>query len=266
MSFKKTIIVSVFFHFFFFTAALLLSANHLGGSSRTHNERVFFVKLTEDASKSDNEQSVNPGITPPRRVVPAVVKTKIVKPEKSPQVKTEYKPVRDTRKKVVSVEVNPKSENNHNINTHELNAKEQTADNVLLASYESGEDGVVNAAYDSFSSGDGMAPGGKGKGIPPQGIIEIIRNSIERAKTYPVLARKRGIEGTVYISFRINPQGKARDIKILKSSGYRILDRTTLDIVKKAAPFPYVNGPVEVPVVFRLKNYSKRMLLQKYEK
>ncbi|MEF9438180.1 MAG: energy transducer TonB [Candidatus Mariimomonas ferrooxydans] len=84
------------------------------------------------------------------------------------------------------------------------------------------------------------------------GIIEIIKNSIERAKTYPLPAKKRGIQGTVYVSFRISPQGEPQYLKILKSSGSSILDTATLDIVKKAAPFPYVDIPVEVPVVFRL--------------
>ena len=93
---------------------------------------------------------------------------------------------------------------------------------------------------------------GEGRLAEGAGIIEIIRNSIEKAKIYPILARKRGIEGTVYISFRVNSEGKPNDIKILNSSGSHILDNATLDIVKKAAPFPHIDSFVEVPVVFRL--------------
>jgi len=57
----------------------------------------------------------------------------------------------------------------------------------------------------------------------------------ERTKAYPLLARKRGIEGTVYVSFRIAPDGKPEGITIRKSSGFGILDTATLDVIKKAA-------------------------------
>lgn len=269
MSFKKTVIVSVFFHFCFFTAALLLSANLLGGSSRTHNERVFFVKLTEGKGQSI-KQYMNPRTTQ-RRVVQAVLKTKILKPKKSLQVKkTENYPVsvgtnssRDAREGTVSVDEEGLTQLSDQ-DSNNLIAQDQNIGNELTEDHEDGEDEVanitsgletaVNVPHGSFFSGDEAVLKSKGSGVFPQGIIEIIRNSIENVKTYPVLARKRGLEGTVYISFRISPQGKAHDIKVLKSSGYRILDKTTLDIVKKAAPYPHVNGPIEVPVVFKLKN------------
>lgn len=42
--------------------------------------------------------------------------------------------------------------------------------------------------------------------------------------------------------------------KIRKGSGSSILDTATLDIVKKAAPFPHIDSLIMVPVVYRLRN------------
>jgi len=84
-------------------------------------------------------------------------------------------------------------------------------------------------------------------------IIDLIGSAIERVKTYPALARKRGIEGTVQVSFRITLTGEPEEIRIMKSSGFRILDRATLRVVKKAAPYPHLDRRVEVPVAYKLR-------------
>lgn len=85
---------------------------------------------------------------------------------------------------------------------------------------------------------------------------QLIRAAISRAKIYPLLARKRKIEGTVVAGFSINDQGYPGDLKIKRSSGYEILDAAALKIVTKAAPFPKVNGEVIVPITFKLTESS----------
>jgi len=80
----------------------------------------------------------------------------------------------------------------------------------------------------------------------------LITAAIEKAKTYPFLARKKKIEGTVIASFRINAKGYPQDINIRKSSGFEILDSAAKKIVTKAAPFPHVVEPVEIPITFRI--------------
>ena len=47
-----------------------------------------------------------------------------------------------------------------------------------------------------------------------------------------------------------NPYG----ITVLKSSGFSILDKATVKVVKKAAPFPLIANRIELPVVYRLSN------------
>ena len=80
----------------------------------------------------------------------------------------------------------------------------------------------------------------------------LITAAIEKAKTYPFLARKKKIEGTVIAAFRINAKGYPQDINIRKSSGFEILDSAAMKIVTKAAPFPHVSEPVEIPITFRI--------------
>jgi len=80
----------------------------------------------------------------------------------------------------------------------------------------------------------------------------LIRAAIEKAKTYPLIARKRGVEGTVLVSFRIDVKGLPQNVMIVKSSGYQILDDEVQKMLKKASPFPELNGEIVIPITFKL--------------
>ncbi|MEK6528298.1 MAG: energy transducer TonB [Nitrospirota bacterium] len=201
-------------------------------------EKIFFVKLTKDINESGKVQSE--------------VKIKKSETGKTGNIKIETE-------KVIAVDpVGKKDFLSHRVNTDAVSEKndfsmERSPDGkVLLASY-TGSGRAVDVSYARKAGDTGTSGDSRGNGELSAGIFELIRNAIEKAKTYPVLARKMGLDGTVYIGFRISPQGEPQDIKIIKSSGVRILDAATMDIVKKAAPFPSVNAPVEVPVVFKLE-------------
>jgi protein TonB len=84
------------------------------------------------------------------------------------------------------------------------------------------------------------------------GAIVAIRAAIEKAKKYPALARRRGIEGTVTAEFRINSRGMPDEIRITKSSGYSLLDNAAKETIISAAPLPSVTGNIEIPITFRL--------------
>ncbi|MBI4689711.1 MAG: energy transducer TonB [Nitrospirae bacterium] len=81
-----------------------------------------------------------------------------------------------------------------------------------------------------------------------------IRDAIQKKVTYPKMARKMGWEGNVRVSFIINPDGCVRDIRVVQSSGFELLDRHTIEAVKNASPFP--RPPAEarlvIPIVYRL--------------
>lgn len=81
-----------------------------------------------------------------------------------------------------------------------------------------------------------------------------IRDIITRNISYPFMARKMGWSGKVTVSFVITEDGSVRDVKIIESSGFDVLDRNAADTVRKVSPFPRppVKAEVIVPVVYRL--------------
>jgi TonB family protein len=83
-------------------------------------------------------------------------------------------------------------------------------------------------------------------------VFKAIRSAIERAKSYPFLARQRGIEGTVLVSFMINKKGSPQAIRIVKSSGYQILDEEVPRMIRSASPFPGLKGEIVIPITFKL--------------
>ena len=77
---------------------------------------------------------------------------------------------------------------------------------------------------------------------------------------YPKLARKRMWEGTVILSVTVESDGSVETCTVQQSSGYKILDRSALDAVKRWTFVPgTINGhqtvmTVRIPVTFKLKD------------
>ena len=70
------------------------------------------------------------------------------------------------------------------------------------------------------------------------GYFTNIRKTIELIWTYPVIAGKEGKQGVVTLEFTILKTGEVKRIKILKTSGYKILDTTIVEAIQEASPFP----------------------------
>jgi TonB family protein len=101
----------------------------------------------------------------------------------------------------------------------------------------------------------GTAGAGSGTqfGLIPAEQWAIIESALERSKTYPRMARERGMQGVVHVRFKLRSSGDVETVEIVKSSGYAILDAASVKTVYRAAPMPYVNGWVEVPMAYVLK-------------
>jgi len=82
-----------------------------------------------------------------------------------------------------------------------------------------------------------------------------IRDLIQRKVTYPKLARQMGWEGKVTVSFIVKSNGHAKDIKINNSSGIEVLDRSSIEAVEKASPFPRppVEAQIIIPISYRFR-------------
>ena len=96
--------------------------------------------------------------------------------------------------------------------------------------------------------------GGVSAGFGRGGIDwrQLLRQRIERAKRYPALARRLGMEGTVHVEFRIARDGSVEGVKVAKSSGYPLLDEASVQAIKRAVPLPIVPGKIRVPISYLL--------------
>jgi protein TonB len=68
---------------------------------------------------------------------------------------------------------------------------------------------------------------------------------LERNKRYPAAAERHREVGIAQLAFTIDRQGRVMASRIVKSSGSAALDNETLELVKRAQPFP--PPPAEVP-------------------
>lgn len=65
----------------------------------------------------------------------------------------------------------------------------------------------------------------------------LIKSALLNHWEYPVKARENLIEGKLLILFTLNRAGHLQDVRIMKSSGYAILDNEALKAVRSSAPF-----------------------------
>jgi len=86
--------------------------------------------------------------------------------------------------------------------------------------------------------------------------LSVISNIVQRHINYPPIARRMGWEGRVIIGFILEPNGDIRDLKVLKSCGYEVLDKEALDAIRRSYkdfPKPPVSVAIKLPINFRLE-------------
>jgi len=95
----------------------------------------------------------------------------------------------------------------------------------------------------------------EGHGATTAARPQAVRN---RPPAYPWLARIQGWEGMVMLQVRVEPDGRASQVQIVKSSGHPALDQAALQAVSQWKFLPATRGgravgsTVKVPVRFRL--------------
>lgn len=81
-----------------------------------------------------------------------------------------------------------------------------------------------------------------------------IRDRIIKAISYPAIARKMGWHGQVKIAFVVCEDGGVRNVRVVDSSGFSLLDRNAVDTVRHVAPFPRppVLAEIRMSISYRL--------------
>ena len=127
-----------------------------------------------------------------------------------------------------------------------------------------GGTGSGSGAGSGSGSGSGIGSGsGSGSGVGQERQRErylaeqfaYIKGIIQKHLIYPNRAKRDGLTGKVQIYFVVLENGTVSDIRVLKSSGYEILDANAVESIKRAAPFPRppVRAELHMPVVYRLE-------------
>ena len=76
-----------------------------------------------------------------------------------------------------------------------------------------------------------------------------LRGKIDRYKTYPRIAQKRGMQGTVKVKFTILANGQVGNITM---SGKKVFYSSARNAVKKAFPIQAKNAPMSLPTIVNL--------------
>ena len=70
------------------------------------------------------------------------------------------------------------------------------------------------------------------------GYFTSMRKAIELVWNYPMDAARKGEQGEVGLEFIIARNGDVDSVRVLKTSGFAILDQAVVEAIKNAAPFP----------------------------
>lgn len=95
--------------------------------------------------------------------------------------------------------------------------------------------------------------------IVQQNYLQKVREKIERYKKYPRSAKRLRQEGEVVVSFTISKNGEISDVRLLRPSRYKKLNRATLSIFKAIGrfdPIPHTlhkkSWSITVPVAYKI--------------
>jgi len=87
-------------------------------------------------------------------------------------------------------------------------------------------------------------------------VLAWLNREIRKYFSYPGIARRRNLEGTVLLRFAVEQNGRIADVRIAQSSGAGILDRAALASLQKLASvtLPLAEKlELTLPVIYRLK-------------
>jgi protein TonB len=108
-----------------------------------------------------------------------------------------------------------------------------------------------------------MPGGGGGSGYPAAadyaGYYDTLRRRLYESLTYPPLARRRGLSGTVLVDVEIDASGRLGRVTLVTSSSHALLDDAALEAVRGVSRVPFPPGVpprrllVRLPVVFEMR-------------
>ncbi len=280
------LIISLFIHSILFASFLVIKEKK---SIKKQEEKPIYISLIKKSEKkvsltrkvpalkkTDKKKERNKKVVKKKRIIKKISKKKIVKKKIKKKIVKRIKKVikkkinikKEKIEKVVSKEKDKKNPEK-NIKK-ETDRKEDTqisnkparkySDKISLAD--------LKGKSELFETGTSVIE--KKKKLSEEDIYRYIKalerylNNLARRKDlYPPMAKRLRLEGSLTVRFTIKKDGSVdeKSIKIIISSGYSILDRGAIKLIKKYVPLfakkegkkpPRDNLTVELPVTFEI--------------
>ena len=95
------------------------------------------------------------------------------------------------------------------------------------------------------TKGDGNAAQSGGVGGIIKSYEDLVQIWVHKHLLYPKSARRRQLAGTVIVRFTLSPEGHLIASEIVEESAFKILNKSALKTVKRAAPFPIFPKEIE---------------------
>ncbi|HEB86105.1 MAG TPA: energy transducer TonB [Gammaproteobacteria bacterium] len=208
----------------------LAQANQKGGGNvkeKTHDQSPLSnpVPTQDNGFAPVREQAVAPSLTRPEQAQMEVMTTHRAK-QKTPS-KPQKEPLPDLSQTLTVAQLLERSRQNIARMSAEIDRIKKTYHITPRRTYVRG----ANAKEYRFAS-----------------YLDAWRTKVERFGNlnYPEEALRHNINGSLLLDVAINPDGSLNHMKIIQSSGYKVLDDAAKRIVRLAAPFPPLSKEILV--------------------
>ncbi len=122
------------------------------------------------------------------------------------------------------------------------------------------EEAGAGGSFAEETAGPGAAAAGNAESAHGSArILQALARKIEERRTYPMAARKRGIQGALTAAVSMDEQGAFLEAHVLHSSGSDMIDRAGMDLLRNVFPVENDTGrrlTLEVRMVYKLEGNS----------
>jgi|GEM_PF-1569302 len=144
---------------------------------------------------------------------------------------------------------------------HEVQTKEEETHQRIVSVPEIVEKEAIEKIHEFTDTIEGepllaVVPPAEKSSMPDLSIfMDGLREKILENQIYPAAARKKGLQGVVFLRLELDSEGNIIALQVMQSSGYKILDRAAISLLKKVVPYEHGIGrsiAVEIPIRYSL--------------